>query len=141
MSVGPYTPPTPTPTPDPTPTPTPTPATPATLSPVSATRSNETLHVSWPAVDGATGYHITYTLDGNRAWVAAATNHPANSIGIKHVLNASSYIVGVRGLNSKRMGRERGFPSSWASPDAISRRMAPGTAMRAGFGNHFAHRP
>ena len=85
QSSGPYTPPAP----------------PATPTSVSVTRSDETLHVSWPAVDGATGYHITYAIAsaGDRSWVAAASNHPTNSIDIKHVLNATSYIVGVRALN------------------------------------------
>ena len=111
-SVGPYTPPTspppdptPTPTPDPAPTPTPTPdpsLPPATPSSVSVTRSDETLHASWPAVSGATGYHVTFAIAsaGDRSWVAAASNHPTNSIDIKHVLNVPSYIVGVRALNS-----------------------------------------
>ena len=77
------------------------PAPPATPTSVTVTRSDETLHVSWPAVDGATAYHITYAIAsaGDRSWVAAATNHPTNSIDIKHVLNTPSYIVGVRALN------------------------------------------
>ena len=99
-AAGPYTPPSTSPTPTPTPTATPAPAPPATPASVTVTRSDETLHASWPAVTGATGYHVTFTLAGDRGWVAAATNHPTTSIDIKHVLNVSSYIVGVRALNS-----------------------------------------
>ena len=103
-SAGPYTPPStsPSPTASPTPSPTPLPSPPATPSSVTVTRSDETLHASWPAVTGATGYHITvaFASAGNRSWVAVATNHPTNSIDIKHVLNTPSYIVGVRALNA-----------------------------------------
>ena len=109
-AAAPYTPPSTSPppsaTPAPTAAPTPAPAPPGRVSSVSVTRSDETLHVSWPAVDGATHYHITYALTsaGNRSWVAASTNHTTNSIDIKHVLNTPSYIVGVRAGNSGGWG-------------------------------------
>ena len=82
-----------------------TPATPvsppATPSSVNVTRGEATLNVSWPAVAGATSYHVTYTnAGGDRGWVLAAHHHLTNSITINHVLNMATYIVGVRARNS-----------------------------------------
>ena len=85
-SVGPYTPPTPTPTP------------PATPSSVSVTRADGTLTASWPAVDGADDYHVTYSANGGGSWSLAAYSHTQSSITIS-VSNGDSYIVGVRAKN------------------------------------------
>ena len=37
---------------------------PATPSSVSLTRADGTVTATWPAVSGATKYHVTYTADG-----------------------------------------------------------------------------
>ena len=85
-SAGPYTPPAPS-------------NPPATPSSVSVTRGDGTLTASWPAVEGATSYHVTYSDDSGASWSLAALNHPDSSIDITGVDNASTYIVGVRARN------------------------------------------
>ena len=97
-AAGPYTPPAP-PTP-PTPTPAPAPDPPSTPSSVTVTRADGTLSASWDAVDGATGYHITYSSDSKQSWTAAADNHAGTSITISGVDNAKTYVVAVRAKNA-----------------------------------------
>ena len=75
------------------------PAAPETPSSVSVTRADGTLKVSWPAVEGATSYHITYSSDNGASWSLAALNHPDNRIEITGVDNALTWIVGVRARN------------------------------------------
>ena len=75
---------------------------PATPSSVTITRANGTLTATWPAVSGATRYHVTYTSDNTKSWIVAvgpADNHSANSITITGADNAKTYIVGVRAGN------------------------------------------
>ena len=79
-----------------------TPATPPeTPSSVTVTRTDGSLTASWPAVDGATSYHITYSSDGGASWSLAALNHPSASITIDNVTNSATYIVGVRARNAQ----------------------------------------
>ena len=118
---GPFTPtptPTPTPDPDPTPTPTPTPTPPGTTPSVAVTRADGTLTATWPAVDGATTYHVTYTDDGAQSWQLAALDHPASGGDSESITfdatNANTYIVGVRAKNSAGGGNWRNSPSSGA---------------------------
>ncbi len=76
---------------------------PATPTSVSITRANGTLTATWPAVDGATRYHVTYTSDNTQSWTAAASpadNHSDSAITIDDVDNAKTYIVGVRAGNA-----------------------------------------
>ena len=73
---------------------------PATPSSVSVSRTDGTLTATWPAVDGATSYHITYTSDNGASWSLAALDHPQNSITINNVANGSTHIVGVRARNA-----------------------------------------
>ncbi len=61
---------------------------------VSVTRADGTLSASWPAVSGATTYHVTYSSTGGASWELAALDHGATSITFD-VDNAKSYIVGV----------------------------------------------
>ena len=75
------------------------PAAPETPSSVSVTRADGTLNVSWPAVEGATSYHVTYSSDNGASWSLAALDHPHNSIAITGVDNALTWIVGVRARN------------------------------------------
>ncbi len=103
--AGPYTPPKPTPPPAPI-------TAPDTPSSVTVTRADGTLTASWPAVTGATSYHVTYTSDDGASWSLAALNHPDASITIRGVENSKTYIVGVRARND-------GGDSGWRnSPDA-----------------------
>ena len=85
---GPYTPADPTPNP---------PGTPAS---VSVTRADGSLTATWPAVDGATAYHVTYSGDGGQSWSLATFDHAANSITISDADNAKTYVVGVRAKNA-----------------------------------------
>ena len=66
---------------------------------MSVTRADGTLSASWPAVQGATSYHVTYSDDDGANWSLAALNHPDASITITGVDNASTYTVGVRARN------------------------------------------
>ena len=72
---------------------------PDTPSSVTVTRADGTLTASWPAVDQASSYHVTYTVNGSGNWLLAALNHGGNSITISGVDNAKTYVVGVRARN------------------------------------------
>ena len=65
-------------------------------SSITVTRGTGTLTATWPAVDGATSYHITYSSDGGVSWSFGADNHTENSITISGITNSGTYIVGVR---------------------------------------------
>ena len=86
------------------------PVAPETPSSVSVTRADGTLNVSWPAVEGATSYHITYSSDNGASWSLAALNHPDNRIEITGVDNALTCIVGVRARNKHGDGGWRNSP-------------------------------
>ena len=87
-------------------------APPATPSSVSVTRSDGSLTASWPAVAGATSYHITYSSDGGASWSLAALNHPNASITISDVTNSATYIVGVRARNDQGDSGWRNSPAA-----------------------------
>ncbi len=72
---------------------------PETPSEVTVTRADGTLAASWPAVTGATSYHVTYSSDDGASWSLAALNHSTSSITISDVENGKTYIVGVRARN------------------------------------------
>ena len=81
---------------------------PAAPTSVTVARSDGALVASWPAVAGATGYHVTFTDDNAASWQLAALNHPAvgNTVGgvasitISSADNAKTYVVGVRARNA-----------------------------------------
>ena len=78
---------------------------PAVPTSVKVTRTDGTLTATWPSVDGAATYHVTYTDDGGASWSLAALDHPASGGGteritIQGVDNAKTYIVGVRARNA-----------------------------------------
>ena len=73
---------------------------PGTPSSVSVVRSVGVLEASWPAVSGATSYHVTYRSLSGGTWQLAALNHPSNSITISGVDDSAAYLVGVRARNS-----------------------------------------
>ena len=78
-----------------------------TPSNVTVTRSDGALTASWPAVPGASTYHITYTSDGGSNWSLGARYHSTNSITINNLTNSATYIVGVRAESST------GATSNW----------------------------
>ena len=84
---------------------------PGTPSSVSVTRADGTLTASWPAVSGATHYHVTYSSTGGASWQLAALDHAATSITIS-VDNAKTYIVGVRAKNDAGGGGWRNSPAA-----------------------------
>ena len=71
---------------------------PATPSTVTVTRADGSLTATWPSVDGATHYHVTYSSTGGASWQLAALSHTGTSITIT-ADNANTYIVGVRAKN------------------------------------------
>ena len=84
---------------------------PATPSSVTVTRADGALSASWPAVAGATSYHVTYSSDGGGSWSLAALNHPGTSITIG-ADNASTYLVGVRARNEHGDSGWRNSPAA-----------------------------
>ena len=80
---------------------------PATPSSVTITRADGTVTASWPAVSGATKYHVTYSSDNGQSWTAASGGHPTNTITISGAANGKTYIVGVRA------GNDAGQWSGW----------------------------
>ena len=84
---------------------------PGTPSSVSVTRADGTLTASWPAVSGATHYHVTYSSTGGASWELAALDHAATSITIS-VDNAKTYIVGARAKNKAGGGGWRNSPAA-----------------------------
>ena len=95
--------------------PPPPPATPpGTPSSVTVTRGDGTLTASWPAPDGATKYHITYSADGKRSWSAASGNHTGTSITFD-ANNGKTYHVAVRAGNSAGWSGWRNSPASEAT--------------------------
>ena len=73
---------------------------PAAPSSVTVTRADGTVTASWPAVSGATKYHITYSSDNKQSWTAASDNHTGNSITISNADNSKTYVVAVRAGNA-----------------------------------------
>ena len=119
-SAGPY-------QPDPTPTPTPEPSPPATPASVTLTRADGTVTASWPAVSGATKYHVTYSANGKHTWTAASDSHTTNSITI-NANNGKTYYVAVRAGNSAGW-------SGWRNSDAIAPTTTPGIIVQDSNGN------
>ena len=101
------------------------PAPPQTPASVSVTRADGSLTASWPAVDGATSYHVTYSSDGGASWSLAALNHPDASITIGSLTNSLTYIIGVRARNAHGDSAWRNSPpagpfaSSASAPPAV----------------------
>ena len=121
--------PTPTPTPTPMPTPTPTPQTaPGTPASVTVTRGDGTVTASWPAVSGATKYHITYSANGKRTWTAASDSHTGTTITINNANNGKTYYVAVRAGNSAGW-------SDWRNSPASAPITAPGIIVQDTSGN------
>ena len=79
---------------------------------VSITRGDGTITANWPAVSGATGYHITYKSNFERNWRLAAYDHKDTSITIKGAANFALYTVGVRALNEAGASGWRNSPVS-----------------------------
>ncbi len=95
-----------------------TPPPPATPSSVAVLRADGTLTATWPAVQGATGYHVTYSSNGRQSWSLAAYDHPSASITVDNVTNSATYYVAVRALNVSGGSGWRNSPAvgPWESP-------------------------
>ena len=114
---------------------------PGPVSKIQVVRSDGTLVASWPSVDGAVSYHVTYSSDGGASWSLAALDHPASpivgagvvSIRIDGVDNAATYLVGVR-------ARGKRGDSGWRNSSPVGPYVAPpgvpsGLAAAAGDGS------
>ena len=87
---------------------------PGQVSSVTLTRADGTVTADWPAVSGATRYHVTYSTDGGASWHAPVDDHrniPANSLTF-NADNAKTYVVGVRAGNDGGWGPWRNSPSA-----------------------------
>ena len=92
---------------------------PGTPSSVTVTRGDGTLTATWPAVSGATSYHVTYSADGGHNWSLAALNHPDANITISPVTNSATYIVAVRARNAHGDSGWRNSPAAGPFPPPI----------------------
>ena len=87
---------------------------PGQVSSVSLSRADGTVTADWPAVSGATKYHVTYSTDGGKSWHAPVdghTNVPTNSLTFS-ADNAKTYVVGVRAGNDVGWGGWRNSPAA-----------------------------
>ncbi len=87
---------------------------PGTPSSVSLTRADGTVTADWPAVSGASKYHVTYTTDGGSSWHAPVNGHTniqTNTLTF-NADNSKSYMVGVRAGNDYGWGGWRNSPQA-----------------------------
>ena len=81
-------------------------APPATPDAVTLTRADGTVTADWPAVAGATRYHVAYSTDGGASWHAPvddSANVPTNRLTFS-ADNGKTYVVGVRAGNDDGWG-------------------------------------
>ena len=90
------------------------PAPPGSVSSITLTRADGTVTADWPAVSGATKYHVTYTTDGGTSWHAPVHDHLNISTNTLTFTadNAKTYIVGVRAGNDDGWGGWTNSPAS-----------------------------
>ena len=84
------------------------------MSSITLSRADGTVTADWPAPDGATKYHVTYTTDGGGSWHAPVNGHDnvqTNTLTFT-ADNAKTYVVGVRAGNSAGWSGWRNSPSS-----------------------------
>ena len=87
------------------------------------TRADGTLTATWPSVDGATSYHVTFSTDGGASWSLAEINHPATpdttAITIDYADNTETYIIAVRARNAQGLwgGWRNSPPADPYTPD------------------------
>ena len=108
-------------------TPPDTPTPPGSVSSITLTRADGTVTANWPAVSGATKYHVTYTTDGGASWHAPVDDHmnvATNTLTFT-ADNAKTYIVGVRA------GNDDGW-SDWTNSPASAPYTPPGTLAPPG---------
>ena len=97
------------------------PSPPAAVEAVTVKHGGSSLTVTWPAVEWADSYHVTYSGDNSTSWQLVALEHVGTSITINNVEGAKSYLVGVRARNA-------GDYSDWTNsavatfpvPDAVT---------------------
>ena len=109
-------------------TPTPTPTPPDAPSSVTVTRADGTVSASWPTVNGATKYHITYSINNKQSWTAASDNHTSSSITISGANNGKTYYLAVRA------GNDAGW-SGWTNSAASVPANPPGIIVQDTSGN------
>ena len=90
-------------------------------------RGKGTLTASWPAVSGATKYHITYTADKGRVWKTLASEHASTSITFE-IWNGNTYYVGVRAGNANGWSGWTNSLESPPIPNPLPPNMLPGPA-------------
>ena len=81
-------------------------APPATPDAVTLARADGTVTADWPAVAGATRYHVAYSTDGGASWHAPvddSANVPTNRLTFS-ADNGKTYVVGVRAGNDDGWG-------------------------------------
>ena len=62
--------------------------------------SDGSLTATWPAVEGATHYHVTYSADNGKTWSPAFLNYGLTSITIDNIDAGKAYIVATRAGNA-----------------------------------------
>ena len=85
---------------------------PGTPSSVTVVRGDGTLDVSWPAVDGATGYNVNTSDDGKQSWSRAASGVSGTGTTLTGVTNGSTYVVAVQAVNAQGGGGWRDSASA-----------------------------
>ena len=106
---------------------------PERVSSVSLSRADGEVTADWPAVSGATKYHVTYSTDGGKSWHAPVDDHtnvPTNSLTFS-ADNAKSYVVGVRAGNEVGWGGWRNSPAQPARLSPLLRRTRPPAWLRS----------
>ena len=87
---------------------------PGAVTAVTLSRADGTVTADWPAVNGASKYHVTYTTDGGGSWHAPVNGHDNISTNTLTFTadNAKTYKVGVRA------GNQHGW-SGWVNSSPI----------------------
>ena len=106
-----------------------TPPAPGPVASVTVTRADGTLTATWPAVSGATKYHVTYTSNNKQSWSLAALSHTTTSLTINAADNAKTYVVGVRA------GNDNDDWSDWRDSPASGPYTPPGLIVQDANGN------
>ena len=87
-------------------------------------RGKGTLTATWPAVTGATKYHINYTADAGRTWKQVAADHTTNSITFE-IWNGYTYTVSVRAGNANGWSGWTKSPTIYPIPKPLPPHIMP----------------
>ena len=103
------------------------PAAPSTVTPRrtgEGFRGKGTLTATWPAVTGATKYHVNYTADAGRTWTLVAAEHTTNSITFE-TWNGYTYTVSVRAGNANGWSGWTKSPTIYPIPKPLPSHIMP----------------